>query len=335
MTTIYDIAKITGYSAPTVSRALNGTGFLRAKTRSRIVAAAQELGYTPNVAARSLATKKSYLIGAIYEDIQMMRGFSHPVFGDLLNSFRKKVEDAGYDIIFLSDQSGTTYKEHSFHRGVDGVIVINIDDRKYDKVCDMAQWGIPCVSTNPMIPGVCTVVTDNVVAGRQAGEYLLGKGHKRIAYLSGPGTPFITAAVERLTGLASAIAAAGEKPCDDIVEVCNLWTVESGREGFLRLWKKSRDFTALFTSSDLLAFGAMKAADELGIKVPEELSIVGFDGDNATAFCKPRLTTFKQDCEGLADIAAEVLIQRMLGLPTQGMVRVKAEFIERDSVISC
>lgn len=334
MTTIYDIARATGYSAPTVSRALNGTGFLRAKTRKEITTVAQELGYTPNITARSLATKCSHLIGVIYEDIQMMRGFSHPVFGGLLNAFRKKVESAGYDIIFISDQASTTYKEHTLYRRVDGLVAINIDDREYDKVHDMAQWGVPCVSTNPIIPGVCTILTNNVSAGRRAGEYLLRKGHKKIAFLAGPGTPFITSSAERLNGLQETLAAAGIRVDDNLVEVCNLWTVDSGREGFLRLWKKSRDFTALFAASDLLAFGAMRAAAELGIKIPEDVSIVGFDGDNASAFCRPSLTTFRQDSEALADMAAEMLMQRMAGLPTVDVVRVDAEFIERDSVMA-
>lgn len=332
MTTIYDIAKETGYSAPTVSRALNGTGFLRDGTRSHIIEVAHKLGYTPNITARSLATKCSHLIGVIYEDIQMMRGFSHPLFGGLLNSFRKIIESAGYDIIFISDQASTTYKEHTLYRRVDGLAVINIDNMEYDKVCDMARWGVPCVSTNPIVPGVCTVLTDNVSAGRQAGEYFLQKGHKKIAFLAGPSTPFITSSPERLEGLQSAIKAAGEEMNDSLVEVCDLWTVDAGREGFLRLCKKSRDFTALFVASDLLAFGAMAAAAELGIRIPEDLSIIGFDGDSASALCSPRLTTFWQNSDVLADVAAEVLMQRMAGLPVAEEVRVQAEFMERDSV---
>lgn len=332
MTTIYDIARATGYSPPTVSKALNGTGFLRAKTRQLIADAAQEMGYTPNIAARSLTTKKSHLIGVIYEDVQMLRGFSHPLFGELLNAFRKKVEAAGYDIIFISDQESTTYKEHSFHRGVDGVAVINIDDREYDKVYDMGKWGIPCVSTNPIIRDVCAVLTDNVSAARQAGEYLLQNGHKKIAYLSGPGTPFVTSSSERLAGLAQALKASGLQMDDDMVEVCDMWTMKAGEEGFLRLYKKAKDFTAVFVASDMLAFGALQAAGKLGIRIPEDISIVGFDGDNAAAFCNPPLTTFRQNCEELADMAAEMLMQKMAGLPTRDIVRVEAEFLERESV---
>ena len=102
MTTIYDIAKATGYSAPTVSRALTGTGHLTEATRNKIINAASEMGYEPNSMARGLTTKRTNLIGIIYDDVQMARGFAHPLFSGVLNTFRELVENQGYDIIFLS-----------------------------------------------------------------------------------------------------------------------------------------------------------------------------------------------------------------------------------------
>ena len=161
MITIYDLAKQTGFSAPTISKALNGNGKLSEETRQTIQDAAKKAGYTANMAAKSLSTKHSRIIGVIMEDVAMKRGFEHPLFGGLLNKFRHEIEMAGYDLLFLSKHfnDGMSYIDHCRYRDIEGILIVNpIDDDPEMKT--LGSCGIPCVSTNEFIPGVCTVVTD-------------------------------------------------------------------------------------------------------------------------------------------------------------------------------
>ena len=201
MITIYDLARETGFSAPTVSKALNGNGKLNEKTRQKILEAAQKFGYKPNMAAKSLSTKHSQLIGIILEDTAMKRGFEHPLFGGLLNQFRKRVESAGYDLLFVSKNfnGGMSYIDHCKFRDLDGILVVNpIEDDPEIKILGSA--GIPCVSTNEFIPGVCTVVSENEESGYLAAKKFIENGHKKIGFLGAPLRDSSPASIERFTG---------------------------------------------------------------------------------------------------------------------------------------
>lgn len=333
MTTIYDIAKATGFSAPTVSKALNGTGHLTEQTRNLILLKAQEMGYEPNSVARSLATKRTYLIGVIYDDPSMQRGFSHPVFSGLLNKFRENVELAGYDIIFLSCHTKLSYRAHAAFRSVEGIAIINADTNLHTELEDLGHMGIPCVSTNAVIPGICTILTDNRLAGYKAAEYLVSKGHERIGFLAGPSDNFSYASKERFIGFCQCLKDKGITFETSYYEECKFWHVQAGNEGFSRLYKRHPDITAVFATSDLLATGIMNFARSQNIKMPDELSIVGFDDDYISEYSTPRLTTFRQDTESVANLAAELLLQHIIGIPVpNNMIHLPARFVERDSV---
>ena len=334
MVTIYDIANATGVSAPTVSKALNGAGHLSEKTRDFILAKAKEMGYEPNSAARSLATKRTYLIGVIYDDPSMQRGFNHPVFSGVLNKFRESVEAAGYDIIFLSCHTKLSYKAHAAFRAVEGIAIINADSRFNKEMSALTGIGIPCVSTNASIPGICTIVTDNKKAGYKAAEYLVSKGHKKIGFLSAPNDEYLPASKERFEGFCQYLDEVGIPFDSSYYQECEYWNIPSGQKGFAELYKRHSDITAVFAVSDLIAMGVMNYSREIGIKIPEDLSILGFDDDRVSEFTTPRLTTFRQDSEGIASLAADLLLQHMVGLPVPNkLIHLPVEFIERDSVI--
>ena len=334
MVTIYDIAKKTGFSAPTISKALNGTGGLSAATRKKILDVAEEIGYKPNMAARALTTKKSFLIGIIYEDFYMKAGFEHPLFGGILNTFRNEMESSGYDLIFLSKmfRSGTTsYLDHCILRNVDGVVVINPDET-VEELIDLAKSDIPCVSTNDIIPGIPYVVTENFDAGRRAAEYFIQKGHKKFAYISGPSSKYTMAAMERLEGFKACLMENHIDFDDSCVGICSSWFKEDGYEAMKRIWAEHSDITAVFSSNDSLAVGAMNYCQSIGLDVPEDVSFIGFDDEVIANYCIPPLTTFKQKREEIAEIAAEILHNRLAGLPVSDYVRISADFIERKSV---
>jgi len=332
MVTIYDIAKATGHSAPTVSKALSGSGTLSKETRKKIIETARAMNYEPNMTARTLATKKSQIIGVIYDDTGMNRGFSHPLFSVVLNRFREQIEQAGYDIIFLSRHSSMSYYAHAKYRSVDGIIVINPAEYKIEYFQDFINHKTPCVSTNTIINGICTVITENELGGYQVAEYLFKKGHRKIAFLSGPRNNLSPAGEERYKGFIKACQDYNIPFDEKLFEECDYWHVKAGYEGFKRLWNRTHDFTAVFACSDLLAYGVMELAEENKINIPEDISLIGFDDDNGSQFSRPHLTTFRHDAIKIADMAAEMLFQQLNEMPVPPIIRFPAQLIERNSV---
>lgn len=333
MVTIYDLAKATGYSAPTISKALNGNGKLNQKTREIILKAAKEAGYKPNMAAKSLSTKHSKLIGVILEDVAMKRGFEHPLFGGLLNRFRHEIEMAGFDLLFLSKNfdNGMSYIDHCKYRDVEGIIVVNPVDND-PEVATLGSCGIPCVSTNEFIPGICTVVSENEKSGRIAAQKFVEAGHKKIGFLGAPFRDNSPASVERFRGFKDELEKLGLGFDEKYLETCEYWFDQAGYDGMKKLYERCPDVTAVFVVCDSLAFGAMRYFADMGIKVPEDVSLIGFDDDHTVSDVNPILSTFRQDRDKIAQLSAEMLLQVMAGIPVPEVVRVATEYVERKSV---
>lgn len=329
MVTIYDIAEATGYSAPTVSKALNGQGSLSEETRQRILDKAKELGYEPNITARTLTTKKSHLIGVIYDDTGMNMGFAHPLFSPVLTRFREKIEAAGYDIIFLSRHFNMTYFSHANFRCIDGVIIINPATNTPADFQDFIKTDLPRVSTNSVFEGIPTVITENVQSGYDAAEYLVKHGHKKIAYISAPVNGISTAPDERFEGFKSALEHY-QLYDESLYELSADWTKECGAEAFGRLIKRRKDITAVFVTNDQLAFGVYEYAKKHGIRIPEDISVIGFDDEIASEYLG--LTTFRQSTTEIADIASQLMLDQIDGKQVLPLIRCRAEIVERESV---
>lgn len=333
MITIYDLARVTGFSAPTISKALNGTGKLSDETRKLILDTAQKLNYKTNMAARALTTKHTKLVGVILEDVVKMGGFEHPLFGGILNTFRKEMEVAGYDLLFLSKTFNTamSYLDHCRFRNVEGVVILNPPEND-PEIKMFAHSGIPCISTNEFIPGICTIVTENEKAGRRATEVLLSKGHRKIGFVGPAFRTNSPASLERFDGYKAALAGASIGYLDELVEVCQYWDSESGYEAAKQLFARRPDITAVIAANDTIAYGVMKYLKEIGRKIPQDASIIGFDDDRMAAYTSPSLCTFRQNRDRIAELAADLLLQNIAGVPIPDVVRVPAEYIERDSV---
>lgn len=329
MVTIYDIAEATGYSAPTVSKALNGLGSLSEETRQRILDKAKELGYEPNSTARTLTTKKSYLIGVVYDDTGMNKGFSHPLFSPVLNRFREKIEAAGYDIIFLSRHFNMTYFSHANFRCIDGVIIINPATNTPADFEDFVKTGLPRVSTNSIFKDICTVITANEQGGYAAAEYFINHGHKKIAYISAPVDGISAAPNERWEGFKDALQTYNLFD-EDLYELSAGWDKESAYEAFGRLIKRRKDLTAVFVTSDQLAFGVYDYCRDHNLKIPEDISIIGFDDDFASEYAG--LTSFRQNANEIGDISAQMMLDQIDGKTVPPIIRCRPELIARDSV---
>ncbi len=337
MVTIYDIAKLTGYSAPTISKALNGAGSLSKKTRETIVEVANNIGYKPNMAARSLITKNSNLIGVIFSDYRGMKlGFSHPLFSGVLDSFRTEIQNQGYDLLFLSKRFGTheiSYLEHCRLRNIDGVLLASYEDAN-SEVSDLIKSNIACVSVDSIFSDVCTIISSNKRAGIQAAKHFIEHGHKNIGFLGTMSYSYKSpASTDRQTGFTQTLIEHGFNHCINYIEQCDSWREHSGYDGAKKLLSKFPEITALFAASDTLAFGLMSYCKEAGIKIPENLSIIGFDDDRVASYCNPPLTTFRQNKEAIAKHAAEILLKNIAGETVPEIIQIPAELIMRESVI--
>ena len=207
MTTIYDIAKATGFSPPTVSKALNNQSDIGKATKAKIVQTARELGYIPNPNAKVLVTKKSWMIGIIYEEDDLGIGLVHPLFAGIMNAFKTKMESEGYELLFIARNLGRrkmSLLDHCRYRRVDAVLVLNCNAQS-SEVHEIIRSGIPCVSSNIVFPDTCTVTSINIEPSIQAVEYLYELGHRAIAHIAGPQDLLASAALERKEGFCAGL----------------------------------------------------------------------------------------------------------------------------------
>jgi LacI family transcriptional regulator len=332
VTTIKDIARHAGVSVTTVSRALNGYSDVNENTRKRIAQVAKELNYSPNSLARSLVMKKSQTIGLL------VSGFTKESVKDnfmveVLAGINEYVSGSSYDLVLFntnsSKQREKTYTQLCRERRVDGVIIqgIRTDDPYLKEVVDS---DIPCVLVDIPLEAdnVSHVTTDNVLGAEKAVNHLLGLGHEKIGMINGHEFAFVSQ--ERLQGYKNALQEANGEFHPHYVRVGE-FTEELGRKAALQLLKDNPEITALFCASDLMAIGAISAADELDLKVPEDLSIIGYDDILLASYVNPKLTTIAQNKFSLGYEAARLLIGLLNNQSETHRLLIKTELKERES----
>jgi LacI family transcriptional regulator len=334
--TIRELARRSGVSVGTVSRALNGYADVRPETRERIMRLASELDYTPAAAARSLVTQRSHVIGVFMETGEGHPDLQHPFFHEVLGGLKQRVGRAGFDLLlFASERPGGGYGRHSYlkrarHHNVDGCALIGLDPDD-DEVRRLARGEMPCVAIDMQLEGPLTevVMSDNEDGAATAVRHLYDLGHRRIATITGmidsrPG-------IDRLRGYRAAIQALGLAYRDDYVRYGDFYA-ESGREQTARLLALDEPPTAIFAAADMMAIGAVRAASEAGLVVPADLSIVGFDDIQLAPHVNPPLTTLRQDKLGLGAAAGDALVARIAGDPERPSLRtLPVELVVRGS----
>lgn len=300
MTTIRDVAKKAGVSVATVSRFLNGSGYVSADAAKAVTDAVDELKYELNPVARSLNTKQSHLIGLIVPDI------TNPFFPELARAVEDVALTYGYTVILCNSDENPekerNYLETLKKKYIAGFIVTSnqLDAPHY------ANMALPIVALdraiNDRIPTVSSNNREGAVMGTQA---LLQRGCKNILFLRGPEE--LNPANDRFEGFMEAITESG---VNYHIVTCPFHFADSEKivEEFL---KEHKEIDGIFASSDVSAAGALKAAVTLGIQVPAELQIVGFDGIAMGEMLSPGLTTIAQDVYKMGAIATRVLIKRI------------------------
>jgi LacI family transcriptional regulator len=337
--TIRELARRSGVSVGTVSRALNGYADVRPETRERIMRLASELDYTPAAAARSLVTQRSHVIGVFMETGEGHPDLQHPFFHEVLGGLKQRVGAEGFDLLlFASERPGGGYGPHSYlkrarHHNVDACALIGLDPND-PEVRRLVRGEIPCVAIDMELEGPHTevVMSDNEGGAAAAVRHLHKLGHRRIATVTGmidsrPG-------IDRLRGYRAAVQRLGLAYRDDYVRYGDFYA-ESGREATAQLLALDEPPTAIFAGSDLMAIGAIRAAAEAGLSVPTDLSVVGFDDIQLAPHVNPPLTTLRQDKLGLGAAAGDALVARIAGDPERPQLRtLPVELVVRGSTVA-
>lgn len=309
MVTLKDISKATGYSVTTVSKALNGYTDVNDETRETILRISKNLGYVPNLQARSLVMKKSWTIGIIIDEISGI-GLQHPLFATVLDSFKSTCEDFGYDIMILSLKIGETkmesYLDHARKKGVDGVFIIvtDFDSREYQ---DLSESGIPCVVFDHISANILNFSTNNKKGIELAYDHLYGLGHRKIAHIYG--SSITLAGQQRMNSFIQKVNEKNLELNGEYIVDGEQFTFEGGYNAMRRLLRLEDKPTGVVCASDLQALGAIRAIFDNGYKCPRDFSVVGFDGTVTNQYTTPRITSIKQPAKELGIMAAEYLLK--------------------------
>ena len=305
---------MSGVSVATVSRVFNGYTDVSKETKQRVLASARKLDYTPNAAARTLAQRRSRLIGVILFTGEEHPDLQHPFFLEVLAGLKHALGDDGYDLLlFAHEQPGVGGGPHSYARrarthGVDGVIVLAVDDAEEPELKKLIASGTPVVAVDLLLNGgrASYVASDNLGGARLAVKHLHGLGHTRIATIAG--LAHTKPAADRLLGYRAELQALGLAPRPEY-EAQGDFYMESGEMAMRGLLQLQEPPTAVFAASDMMAVGAIKAIEDAGLRCPEDIAIVGFDDIQLAELVSPALTTIRQDKRGLGAAAARSLVQ--------------------------
>ncbi len=309
MVSLKDIARACGVSVATVSKALNGQQDIGDATRQRVFEAARELGYTANSAARALKTNRSYDLGVLFIDLQN-HGFMHEYFAATLNSFRIESERCGYDLSFINSDlghSGASYLQHALYRRVDGVAVICADYQS-PMVQELVLSDLPVVTLDHAFNNRAAVLSDNMRGMEALVRYIYERGHRRIAYIHGNPTAVTE---NRLRGFYRACEALKLEIPKEYLVSSNYHEPEScyrATKELLALWNRP---TCILFPDDYAWLGGMNAIREAGLRIPEDISVAGYDGLHLAQALNPPLTTWHQNSEELGKLAASMLIERV------------------------
>lgn len=311
MFNIFDIAKRAGVSKTTVSRVINNQPGVSEDTRQKVLKAIEELNYVPNQAARSLVSRKSGTIGVIYNE------FNTSIYLQLANLLQKYAEQFNYNIVFCSSNDDlntkTKYVQYFTGGAADGLIMFGSDIKDKELVQKVLNSNFPLVlienSFSDLI--VNDILIDNFSAGKKAVEYLISLGHKQIAHITGNLSH--RAASDRMNGYIEALNEAGIKYNEDYV-VCTDAGENTGAMAIEKLIYLKHPPTAIFAFNDLQGYEAIRRANELGIMIPDDISIVGVDNMIEVLRFIPskiRLTSMHQPMDKVAEAAIRLIIEKL------------------------
>ena len=329
---IRDIAERSGYGVGTVSRVINGQPNVSERARERILEVMGACGYEPNANARYLKMRSQSPVAAF------VMGVGNRLFGDVLREIQSGLAREGEDLsVTYLDDDATEVSEavrYQQARHPKGMVFLGGETSAFRD--GFAPIEVPCVLVTSSaeglgFPNLSSVTIDNEGAAAEAVGHLWDCGHRRIGVLGGSLEPGKVAAA-RVAGAARALAERGSaldlerdyEPCD--------YSEEGGYGAVRRLLERAPDVTAVFALGDVIAFGAVRAIRDLGRSVPEDLSVVGFDGTALARYAVPRITTIRQDTVALGERTVALLLRGMRGEGGCAHELVGYELVRQESV---
>ena len=334
--TIRDVANHAGVSHQTVSRVINGHDSVSEETRDRVRAAIERLGYVPSPLARGLTSNRTHSLGLVTSEI------SDHFFAEVAAGAEVEARRRGYYLMIASVEEAAPGDEHAYlrlmvERRVEGLIIASPSrPLTANEVPHAVAERVPIVALAARhdLPGFTVVDVDNERGGFDATTLLLRRGHRRIATITGPLE--WPSATYRLAGYGAALARAGIEQNPSLVEHCHEWGLAAGQQAAVALLARGSSFTAVFAQSDLIAIGAMQVLRERGLRVPEDVSVVGYDDIPVAAFTDPALTTVSQPMREVGELAAGIVLDVLSGdgtPPQEPAVHLlPAAVVERASV---
>jgi LacI family transcriptional regulator len=323
--TILDVAKTAGVSVSTVSRVLNGKIDVASETQERVRAVIEKLGYTSNLAARSMRSRKKKLIGLVVPDI----GFPYSI--EVMKGVNRAIADSSFDLLVYTTgdikKNGTALHEQYYisllnNSITDGVVIVASAAAEF--ITDS-----PIVAVDPHVvnPNYPSIQGTNYQGAMEATNYLISLGHRRIGFIGG--REEIGSALIRLNGYLDALGNAGIIP-DDAWVVPGDFTTHSGQMAALQLLKLDDPPTAIFAANDQSALGVYQAADELGVRIPDDLSVIGFDNIAEAKYLG--LTTIDQFLADMGYVAIQMLIRLINNEPLGEQIhKMQTKLVVRNS----
>jgi LacI family transcriptional regulator len=307
-----DVAERAGLSVSTVSHVINNTRVVSDESRQRVMSAMEELGYRPNALARSLRRRKTNTLGMIVPDS------ANPFFAEVARAIEDASFAQNYSVI-LCNSEGDLEKQQAYtnvliDNRVAGILFVAAGIST-ELVNDLERRRVPLVVVDREVPGVevDTVMTNHAQGGSLATQHLINLGHRRIACIAGNSE--VSPSAERLKGYRRSLED-NNLAHDERLVVKGDFQYESGYEATTRLLALEDPPSAVFACNDLMAVGCISAARQLGLRVPDELSVVGFDDVRLASFTNPPLTTIAQPIAEIGELATKMLLERLLDLDT-------------------
>ena len=335
--TIKDIARELGISPSTVSRALKDHPDISVETKKAVHALAEKLNYQPNIVALSLRQKKTNTIGVIIPELV------HFFFSTVISGIEDVAYQAGYSVILA--QSNESYEREKtdikalFNSRVDGMLIsLSRETRNFDHIESIISKGVPIVFYDRMYnnPNTSKVIVDDYVGAKEAVEHLIEQGYQRIAHLEG--APGLMISVDRKRGYVDALKEHGMEVKDAYIQECPSGSQEDGKRVTKKLLAMTNPPDAIFTNNDPMAVGAMMAIKEKGLRIPQDIGIVGFSNWSYGSLIEPTLTTVDQPGFEMGQEAARLLIRQIEAgekdqEPTPETRILKTKLIVRDSSV--
>lgn len=307
MVSMKDIANACDVSVATVSKALNDHRDIGENTKERIRAMAKKMGYFPNSAAKALKTHRTYNIGVLFAD-EAQSGLTHDFFSHVLDSFKCTAEEHNYDLTFINCSNGRktklSYLEHAKYRGFDGVVIACIDFHD-PQVTELVHSSLPVVTIDHIFNNRIGIISDNVAGMRDLLTHIYNKGHRKIAYIHGEDSAVTQA---RLSSFYKTAKELGLKVPDSYIKEAAYRNTSETAQRTFELLDLSDPPTCILYPDDFASFGGINAVRERGLRIPEDISIAGYDGIRVGQHIEPKLTTLKQDTEAIGHQAAMNLI---------------------------